>query len=80
MQVDQLLISAEGVDSSTRFALSASEILSGNDSLLQPIISGQLDHDLVTFSAQVKDNAGEQYYAAKASVQIGKRQHCIQVA
>ena len=72
MQVDQLLISAEGVDSTTRFALSASNILSGNDSLLQPSISGQLDHDLVTFSAQVNDNAGEHYYAAKASVQIAK--------
>ena len=72
IQVDHLLISAEGVDSSTRFALSASDILSGNDTLLQPSISGHLDHDLVTFSAQVKDNAGEAYYATKASVQLAK--------
>jgi hypothetical protein len=72
MQVDQLLISAEGIDSSTRFALSAVEIHSGTNSLLQPSITGRLDRDLVTFSAQVKDSAGKDYYAAKASVQMAK--------
>jgi len=72
LRVDQLLISAEGIDSSTRFALSASNILSGGDSLLQATITGRLDQDLLTLSALVNDSHGEEYYAVKASIQMTK--------
>ena len=72
LNVDQLLIEAENIDSATRFTVAADKIRSGSDTLMQPSVSGRLKDDLVTFSARVDDSDGDEYYAAKASVQIAE--------
>ena len=69
--INQLLVAGEGIDSTTSINVTANNIRSGSDTLLQPSISARLKQNLLTVAARVDDSKGE-FYAAKASVQLAK--------
>jgi len=80
LNIDQLLVSAEGIDSTTTLKVTAGYIRSGSDSLMQPFVSARLQHDLVTFTANVKDSKGEEFYSAKASARFTKDSTVIRLS
>jgi translocation and assembly module TamB len=72
LEVHELNIKAESIDSAIQFAVTGRDLLSGKKHLTQPSITGRLQKNLILVQARVADEKGKEFYSSNLEMKFGK--------